>query len=150
MENLRFTLGKNSVLIVLIHTVLIHSNKDSIRYNDLSIEKFYFLHIKSLISQAIGKPSCFCLFMNPLLSSTISWIFVASACLNPCCCQTQVLVSMKVEGIEKICLLFQCFGLKVAPNVFSHILWRTLSPGHNNFQRRLRNVIWLGSHIPGY
>lgn len=146
MENLWFTLGKNSILIVL---KLIHSNKESIRYNDLHIE-FYFLHIKSLISQAIGKPSCFCLFMNPLLSSTVSWIFVASACLNPCCCQIQVLVSMKVGGIEKICLLFQCFGLKVAPSVFSDILLRTLSHGHNNFQRRLRNVIWLGIHIPGY
>lgn len=68
------SLGKNSILIVL---KLIHSNKESIKYNDLHIE-FYFLHIKSLISQAIGKPSCFCLFMNPLLSSTVS--------LNFCIC----------------------------------------------------------------
>lgn len=143
-HELWFTLGKNSILIVL---KLIHSNKESIKYNDLHIE---FSYIQSLISQAIGKPSCFCLFMNPLLSSTVFWIFVASACLNPCCCQIQDLVSMKVEGIEKICLLFQCFGLKVAPSVSSHIMLRTLSHGHNNFQRRLRNVIWLGSHIPGY
>lgn len=135
---------------------LILSNKDIIRYSDLNDEEFYFSGIKFLISQAIGKPHCLCLFRNsgffhyiipPSLES-----FFGVCMYDLCCCQVQISVSKKVKKCaQKTYLLSQSSNLNVAPIIVSHILlMRTLSYGRISFQRRLRSAVRLGSHMSDY